>query len=227
MQARQQLEEERRALIAFVSRFDALGLASVPSMIPSRLRQPTVPLSSGPSSVASHRRRSFSTDLSAVPEADAPLSPALSRLSTHLTGDSIATTIPTSSTPTSAHTPASATNNHAIARVLSADMTGASVFSVTCDSPVKPDLARSAREAPRLLDFDDSLTIDGSFAEVEGLVELSFERSTVLEKHEAENKAEGEGRWTPSRGPFAGKVKVQTQSPGRNFFGNKENILPS
>lgn len=210
-------------------------------MIPSRLRQPAAPsTSSGTSSFASRRRRSFSTDLSAVPEADAPPSPAQPQVSAHTTGDSVATITPTSSAPTSRVFPSASegtsVKDPTLARVLAADITGTSVFSVTCDSPVKPELARSAREAPRLLDFDnDGLLDEGSFAEVEGFVELSFERergSLVLEKRDdVENSARGEGesggRWTPSRSPFVGKVKAQGQSPGRNVFGNKENILPS
>ncbi|KAL5524878.1 KIP2 [Sanghuangporus sanghuang] len=60
---RLKLEEERRALAAFVSRFDSLGLASAPA-IPSRLRKPTLPFGSK----ALTSRRHPSSGLTAVSE---------------------------------------------------------------------------------------------------------------------------------------------------------------
>lgn len=52
------LEEERRALAAFVSHFDSLGLSSGPT-IPTPLRQPTLPPAFlGPTAFASRHRRS-------------------------------------------------------------------------------------------------------------------------------------------------------------------------
>lgn len=71
------LEEERRALAAFVTRFDALGLgaSASTSIIPPRLRQHALPsVSLGPTAFSARRRRSSygGFTLSAVPE----LSPA-------------------------------------------------------------------------------------------------------------------------------------------------------
>ncbi|KAL5512652.1 hypothetical protein ACEPAG_2918 [Sanghuangporus baumii] len=66
---RLKLEEECRALAAFVSCFDSLGVASDPA-IPSRLRKPTLPFSS--KFFASRRRTS--AGLTAVSENVSPLS---------------------------------------------------------------------------------------------------------------------------------------------------------
>lgn len=68
---RQKLEEERRALASFVTKFDSLGLNT------TRLRQPTLP-SLGPTAFMSRRRRSYSLGLPAVPElSDSPSHSAL------------------------------------------------------------------------------------------------------------------------------------------------------
>ncbi|EJC99085.1 kinesin-domain-containing protein [Fomitiporia mediterranea MF3/22] len=60
---RLKLEEERHALISFVSRFDSLGLTSSPS-IPSRIRQPMF----GPSAFPSRKKTPFATSLNSVIE---------------------------------------------------------------------------------------------------------------------------------------------------------------
>ena len=61
---RQRLEEERRALAAFVTRFDSLGLASTPS-ITTGLKQPAL--------LSKTRRHGFySTGLGIVPEIETP-----------------------------------------------------------------------------------------------------------------------------------------------------------
>lgn len=63
---RRKLEEEKQALISFVTKFDALGLSSS-NMIPTRLRQPF-------SIASAHqpRKRSYSLGLAAVPEQNSP-----------------------------------------------------------------------------------------------------------------------------------------------------------
>lgn len=66
---RLKLEGERRALSAFVSRFDSLGFASAPA-IPSRLRKPTLPF--GPKSHTSQCRSNL--DLTSISEKMPPRS---------------------------------------------------------------------------------------------------------------------------------------------------------
>ncbi|KAH8113581.1 kinesin-domain-containing protein [Phellopilus nigrolimitatus] len=168
---RQKLEEERAALTAFVTRFDALGLASAPT-IPSRLRQPVLSSASlGPTSFTARRRRSFSVGLSVVPEMSSP--------------------------------------SHSVEA-----------------SPVKPDLARSAREAPNLLD-----AVDGEFAdlaEVEDLVDLSFE-GAILGKGSGREEKRGRGgdEEILSFGTASPDRPERGKSPGsRSIFHDKENIFP-
>lgn len=141
---RRKLEEERHALIAFVGRFDSLGLASEPT-IPSRLRQPsTLPL--GPTAFASRRRRSYNTSASA--------NSSMSRSSSGLTA------VPEVDSPDHSYI-----NTNCLSIALTGD------GSETFESPIKggADLAKSVRDAPSLLDFSTEL------AEVEGMIDLSFE----------------------------------------------------
>ncbi|KLO16727.1 kinesin-domain-containing protein [Schizopora paradoxa] len=66
--ARVKLDEQRSALAAFVTRFDALGLANATS-IPQKLRQPLTQANSG---LPPRRRRSYTLALSSVPEMESP-----------------------------------------------------------------------------------------------------------------------------------------------------------
>ncbi|KAI5121050.1 hypothetical protein M0805_008626 [Coniferiporia weirii] len=218
---RQKLEEERRALAAFVTRFDALGLASAPS-IPSRLRQPSLPSTA---LGASRHRRSYSLGLSAVPEAatesgDSPShSPSHSPPHSPMRSSSSSRTVISSSAIES-----STPKNPAVARIteeaLNAD-----------GSPMKPEFARSAREAPNLLDAEDADFAD--LAEVEGLVELSFEKSVLMEGQGAEDSEE-EAKEDDGLGrsglilPFLTSVEKGRSifSGSRGIFQDKENIVP-
>ena len=126
------MEEERKALVAFVGRFDSLGLASEPA-IPSRLRQPsTLPL--GPTAFASRRRRSYNTSASGN---------TLSRSSSGFTAVG-----------------GVVTPNASYDNCLSIALTGDSAATGSpFGSPLKKgsDLVKSVRDAPSLLDFSTEL----------------------------------------------------------------------
>ena len=66
-QARIRLEEERKALTAFVSKFDTLGT----SQVPARLRQP-IRIPSGASAYSQRRKRSYSLGLDSISEQNSP-----------------------------------------------------------------------------------------------------------------------------------------------------------
>ena len=73
MKSRQKLEEDRRALIAFVTRFDSSALSSTPA-IPARLRQPMLPSSSlGPMASRRHTSHGHSSNLTTVIERTSPM----------------------------------------------------------------------------------------------------------------------------------------------------------
>lgn len=114
-QLRQKLEEERRALISFVTKFDALG----PLGIPTR-RQPSTMSSS---STSSHRKRSYTLALDAVPEAqDSPQKLDSTAMAAKAKG-----------------------------RIAALAMSEPSIDGGALDSPMKLDVAE-ARAAPCLLD---------------------------------------------------------------------------
>ncbi|THH07214.1 hypothetical protein EW145_g3540 [Phellinidium pouzarii] len=214
---RQKMEEERRALAAFVTRFDALGLASTPS-IPSRLRQPALPSTSlGPTAFAARRRRSYSLGLSAVPETatEAISSPSNSPARSPSRSQITSTSTSTSSVATVTNAP--------VARIGAIKALGPE------ESPMKPELARSARDAPNLLDAEDADFAD--LAEVEGLMEVSFEQGMLTEGKGAEDDFDAGSALDRAVLvlPFgAATEKGKVFSPGiRGVFQDKENIVPS
>lgn len=179
--------------MAFVGRFDSLGLASEPT-IPSRLRQPSsLPL--GPTAFASRRRRSYNTSASA------------SALSLNSSGLSAVAEV---------NTPNASYDNY-----LSIALTGDSAITGSpFASPLKKgsDLVKTFREAPSLLDFSTEL------AEVEGMVDLSFEG--VQTSLSVEALGDALGAMDLSGTPTVVKVAKANEKAGGREVEDKENILP-
>lgn len=203
---RLKLEEECKALAAFVGRFDSFGLVSEP-IIPSRLRQPSkLPL--GPTAFASRRRRSYNTSDS--------INSSMSRSSSGLTAVHEVESL-----------------NNSFTHSLSIALTGDSVSTLADGSPTKKgtvELMRSVREAPSLLDFSSEL------AEVEDMMDLSFEGAqtsfSVMNGADGGIDKLGEAissmdlSRTPTGTPTIVKT-VRSDKPMGVSVADKENILSS